>query len=375
VSDRTDDGSGGLVQKGRHLLAVLRATPPVRTWQHYTDRRGNLLAGGVAYAGIFSVGASLVVGFTVLGALVGRDSQLNQSVIAAVDQQLPGLLDVGPDGGIVAPDELFATDFASWAGITALVVALYSGLRWLDGVRSGVRSIFDRPKDDTLLVLKKIKDAGILATLGLAIVLSAVLGVVVSSSAGWLLGLVGLQESAAGQVVLRVLAVLVVLLVDWAIFLVLFRLLARIDLPWHDLLSGALVGAIGVGLLKLFGGLLLGRAGGSNPLLAGSAVLVGLLLWMNLLSRVALLAAAWTATGHEPRPASAVAPGAVLALASSEGRAIRVRQQAEPTYGTRAADRTTLAAGAVLGALALTGASAVRDAARSVRDLLRSSPD
>ncbi|GAB2686195.1 YihY/virulence factor BrkB family protein [Thalassiella azotivora] len=356
----------------RALLGRVTASRPVRTWQHYGQRRGNLLAGGIAFTALFSVGASLVVGFTVLGTVLGRDSELRDRVLAAVDEQLPGLLDLPPDGGLVAPEDLFAADVLSWTGVVAFVLALVSGVRWVGAIRQGIRSVFVLPTEDAFVVRQMARDAAVLATLGLAVLASAVLGLVVSTAAEWLLGLVGVEDSPVGAFLLRALGVLVVLAVDTGILLVLFRWLAGVRVPIDALRSGALVGAVGIGVLKLFGGLLLGATGGSNPLLAGSAVLAGLLLWMNIMSRVVLLAAAWAATHRrpepEPLPASAVGePAAPRATAAGP------RAPLTPSFGQRSADRTTLAAGAVLGAIALTGARAVAGAARTVRDGLRSS--
>ncbi|MFP5347748.1 MAG: YihY/virulence factor BrkB family protein [Actinomycetes bacterium] len=373
---------GSVVQKARDAWSAVMGTRPGRAWQHYLDHRANLLAGGIAYMGLFSIGASLVVGFTLLNAVMGNHHRFRDQVVAAVNQQLPGLLDVGSSGGLVPPQDFFGTGFTSWAGISALLVALYTGLGWLDAVRGGVRTVFGCPKDTTFILLKKLKDVVVLATIGLAIVLSAVLGVGVNAAADWLLGFVGLAGSVLGNAVLRVLAVLVVLLVDMAVFMVLFRLLSGLRLPWRRLRAGAFVGAVGAGLLQLFGGVLLHRAGGSNPLLAGSAVLVGLLLWMNLLSRVTLFAAAWTATSDEAvqeqeaasRPAASAAAAAVGGPQRLRVPVVR-RVPLAPTYGQRDADRVTLAAGAVLGALALASFRVLGGAARSARDLVRAPLD
>jgi membrane protein len=57
-----------------------------------------------------------------------------------------------------------------------------------------------------------------------------------------------------------------------------------------------LLGALGIGALKVVGGALLGGAG-TNPLLASFAVIVGLLIWFNLLCQVMLLAASWIYVG------------------------------------------------------------------------------
>lgn len=353
-------------------LARLKSSHGWRAWEHYGRHRGNVLAGGVAYFALFSVFSALLVGITVLGLVAGRDSSLQEDVLGEVDAQLPGLLDIGADGGPVDPADLFADDVLSIAGAVAFVIALLSGLGWLDAMREGIRALFGLDTDQRNVVVKKLKDVAVLATLGLAVLGSAVLSVTVNAAAGGLLGAVGLDGGVVGRVLLRALGVGVVLVVDTAIFMILFRLLSGLTLPWRDLRSGAAFGAVGLGLLKLFGGLLLGGAGGSNPLLAAGAVVVGLLVWMNLVSRLTLVAAAWVATlaadtAVEPSPTGRVPPQREFALGPRDAMA--------PTFGRRAADRTTLAAGAVLGVGAVAAVRLAAGAARTVRDVARRALD
>lgn len=355
------------------LVARLKATRGWRAWEHYGRHRGNVLAGGVAYFGLFSVFSALAVGVTVLGLVAGRDSSLQQSVLSEVDAQLPGVLDIGADGGAVDPADLFQDDVLSVAGVIAFVLALLTGLGWLDATREGIRAVFGLDTDQRNVVVKKAKDVGVLATLGLAILASAGVSVVVNATAGGLLESIGLEGGPVGRVLLRALGVAVVLVVDTAIFMILFRLLSGLEVPWRDLRSGALFGAVGLGLLKLFGGLLLGGASGSNPLLAAGAVVVGLLVWMNLVSRVTLVAAAWAAT-HAASEGSVVLP---LPGGGATQREVPLgpRDVMAPTFGRRAQDRTTLAAGAVLGVGALVGLRATAGALRTVRDVVRRSLD
>jgi uncharacterized BrkB/YihY/UPF0761 family membrane protein len=45
---------------------------------------------------------------------------------------------------------------------------------------------------------------------------------------------------------------------------------------------------------------------GSNPLLAGFALIVGLLIWFNLVARIYLLAVAWIAIGMDDAGIAAI---------------------------------------------------------------------
>ncbi len=76
----------------------------------------------------------------------------------------------------------------------------------------------------------------------------------------------------------------------------LYRVLAGVRIPPRHLFPAALLGAAALGVLKILGTALLGAAG-ANPLLASFAVIIGLLIWFNLVCQVILIAAAWFIVG------------------------------------------------------------------------------
>jgi membrane protein len=92
-----------------------------------------------------------------------------------------------------------------------------------------------------------------------------------------------------------VLGLALALLVDVAVFVWLLRVVPSISHPLRLLLPGALFGAAGFEVLKLIGGYYLSLISDSVTASAfGGAV--GLLVWINLVSRFAFFTAAWTAT-------------------------------------------------------------------------------
>jgi membrane protein len=327
------------------LLARVKATHAYRSWQRYGDVRGNVLAGGVAYLGFFSILPALVLGFTVFGVVLRGQPDLFDRVVSYVSDTLPGILrDAAHPDGILDATRPPTPNALSIAGAISLVTLVLSGVGWVDALRQGVRAVFEQPKQTANPVLRKVRDVGVLATLGLALLASSVVSFAVSAAASWVLRVVGVDEdSTPGRLLLRVLGLLVVLAADFALMVIVLRLMSGLPLSRQDVGQGAFVGAVGLGVLKLASGLLLARAT-DNPLLAGFTVIIGLLVLMNLISRVMLLAAAWAATtaherglitfGAAPRPLE---------------RAAGPRDDVLPSFGPRAADQTALVAGAVLG--------------------------
>ncbi len=358
-----------VVERGKETAGKVTASKPVRTWQHYVQSRGNVLAAGIAYFAVFSLFPALVLGFTIFGLVLGGNESLQQQVVASVDDVLPGV--IGPDG-LVQVDDLQRSNVLSVTGTLGLLLLLYTGLGWLDAMRQGVRAMFSQPFLDDNIVLKKLRDAFVLATLGIAILVSVVASLVVNASAGFVLGLFGLESSTVGAVLLTVLGLAVVLVVDTAIFLLLFRVLSGLALPWRDLIGGALLGAVGLGLLKLLGGQLLGAAGQGNAVIAAAGVVGGLLVWLNLVGRITLIAASWAATDATDAGSMSVPEGPPrLDYPVPAGP----RDVSAVSFGQRSADRTTLAAGATLGLIVGAGVRVAIGAVRAVGDVVRLSDD
>ena len=363
------------LQRGRREVRRLAGSVPVRAWQRYSTGRGSVLAGGMAYFAFFSLLPALAVGFTVFGLVLGGDRDLQARLVTYVNGSLgTTVISTASARGLVSVDDLIQNSVLGLTGIIGGVTLLLAGLGWLDGIREGIRAMFGRPRYAGNVVITKLRDLAVLAVLGGLVMMSVVVAFLVNTLTARVLNWVGLSGSTAGTVLVKVIGALVVLVLDTAVILVLIRLLGAIRAPMADLAAGAWVGAVGLGLLKIFGGVLLGRTGGGNRLLAVFGVAVGLLIWMNLVSRVVLLAASWSATvagdrGHlvaedaepEPEPAPAPAP------AREPARPAALHEPVAPSYGQRAGDRTVVAAGVVLGA---TGAVATRVAAGGVRSLI-----
>lgn len=373
------------------LLERARRTVAWRAWQRYGDARGNVLAGGMAYAAFFSIFPALAVGFIVFGLIVGDDSSVQSQVIDAVNDGVGTtvITPIGGSGGIVSMDTLTGSSELTIAGIIGLIGFLFTGLGWLDAMRQGVRAMFGRPKFSANLLLAKARDLGVLVTLGLVMLLSAVSGILVSASTGVLLGWIGIdEESTIGRIVLGCVGTLLILAVDVLVFMVLFRVLSGVRLPNQDLWDAALFGGIGLGILKLLSGVLLNGAS-NNAFLATAGVALILLVWLNLVCRVTLVAAAWGATvaidrGHlvdeltQPRSTQLVAPPTRRQepTRSAPARPAPVKPVPfTPVVSPRSADRVSVAAGAVLGAAALVTARTAVGALRSVGSVLRRDDD
>ncbi|WP_426562717.1 YihY/virulence factor BrkB family protein [Angustibacter sp. McL0619] len=351
----------------KELLARLQASHPYRSWTRYGNARGNLLAGGVTFVGFFSVIPVLILAFSVFGFVLRDHPQLFDRVVAYISDTLPGIVkDAEHPEGLLDATNPPTPDLLTIAGLVSVVTLVFAGLGWVNAIREGTRAMFDQPRQTGNIAFRKMRDLGLLALLGVPVLASGVLSLVVTGATSWAMDRVGVDSgSTSAQVLVRVLGVLVVLVADFILMVIILRLMSGLTLSRRDVGQGALIGAVGMGVLKLGSGLLLASAS-RKPVLASFAVIIGLLLLINLISRVVLLSAAWAATGLQDR--GRLGTGTPV---EPLPRRAGPREAMLPSFGQRSADRTSLAAGAVLGVSALVVARSVRHGLRAAVGAVR----
>lgn len=322
------------------VSAWWRATRPARALARFGSAGGGLLTGGIAYATLFSIFAALTLGWTVFAAVLGRHQALRAQVVATIDASLPGLVDSGDgSGGLITLDQLRLSTGVSVAGVVAVVTLAVSAVSAVSALRTAVRAMLGA-QDKPNLVVGKLHELAGLVGIALAVFVSAVLTLSLSTITDRLAGWVG-HPDVAGPAV-RVLGVLVALVVDGATFVLVVRVLAGQRPASRDLLSGAAIAAVGLGVLRLLGASVVSGSLRNNSALAPFAVLVVLLAWVNLVARIVLTAAAWTADPPlvaEP-PRAAEADGSAADGSAAAGPAGR-----EPTTARPAAPGPTGLAG------------------------------
>jgi membrane protein len=281
------------------IIARVMALRPVRVFFHYASNGGPLMASGLAFQGMFAVFAGLWVGFSVIGLIIANDPGLRSQLIATIANAVPGLIESSTSDGVVDPDDLLSAGVLNWTGAIALVGLLGTAIGFLASARDAIRRIFTIAPPTTNFFLLKLKDLGLAVGFGAALIVSTVLSAASTSLLGLVLDLIGVgSESVIGTVLGTVLGLLVVFLLDAAVLAALYRVLAGIPIPFRNLAAGAVLGAFGLGVLKLLGNLLLGGAK-NNPLLASFAIIAGLLIFFNLVCQVILIFAAWISVGMD----------------------------------------------------------------------------
>lgn len=352
------------MERVKELWARLQRTRLWRAWKRYGDARGNLLAGGVTYFAFFSIFPAVALAFTVFGVLLRDNPQWLDQIRDYLNGTLPGFIKEGDNDGLI-PLETPSGSTLTVTGLVGLAGLLLAGLGWLGALRDGIRAIFGAEGAPGNFVTAKLRDLGVLVILGIAIIVSAAVTGIAGATTSWIAEQIGLGGQAW---LLTLIAFVVGAVLDGVVVIVMLRLLSGVDVPWRGLVGGAVVGGIGLTLLKVLGTTLIAGTT-SNPLFASIAVVVGLLAWLNLMSRVVLLAAAWSANSLEPdgvedltegqrakllegpepeQPVPSVQPQANQAATRHTDRVVAPSAK-------RADDRINLALGAALGASAAAG--------------------
>lgn len=303
AGDRTDvplpghrpSGIGAVVARVKLVLDWWNRTRAGRANARFGAAGGGVLTGGIAYSAMFSLFAGLTIGYTAFMAVLGGNSELRTSVLDAVSSNLPGLLKANSkdDSGLIDPNSLVLNTSLSVTGAVAVVVLLVSATSAMSSLRTAVRAMFDEHTGGGNILTTKARDLAGFVGMAVAILLSAVLSIATTTAADWLLGLVGLSDDTGA--VVRVLGIAVAFAVDGATFLMVIWVLAGLRPAWPDLRSGAVIAAVGLGVVRVLGTSVVAGSAGHNALLASFTVIVTLLVWINLIARIVLLAAAWTA--------------------------------------------------------------------------------
>lgn len=306
----------------------------VRVFINYGEKRGPILASGLAFQGLFAGFAALWVSFSIASIVLAGDVVLRQSLVDVLADAVPGLIQ-GTDGvGAIDPEVLLTTTSFTFAAAVALVGLLFTALGWLDSARSSVRTIFTLPNPKTNFVLLKVIDLGVGLAFGVALLVFVSLSIGATQASGWLLDLVDLRDSDFAIVIGRIVTALLMFGLGSVILVALYRFLAGIPIPFSRLRAGVLIGAGGLTALQFGGTAVIGGAS-NNPLIAPFAIIAGLLIILNLGCQVILLGASWIAVDVADRGILLDPEARKRALAEAREKAEKEQERRNPT-GLRA---------------------------------------
>jgi inner membrane protein YhjD len=267
----------------------------------YQDRQGGSFAGAATFFAFLSFFPLVALAFAVAGYAV----VISPDTVA--DWLRKAIYSVAPALAGQLPIDRIAQARVS-AGIFGLIGLLIAGLGGVDAYRDGLHVIWGSGKVTGNVIVRKAWDIVVLVAVGLGLIASVAASALAVSATRGVLASAGLGGSTAAQAATRVLAIVIAVIFNTSIFALVFSRLSGAKVPRHRLLPGALLAAVGFEALKLVGVYLVARTT-RNPVYASFAVMAGLLVWINLVTRVTFFAAAWTATPREDQAPGVLAAG------------------------------------------------------------------
>ena len=320
----------GLKQRITAVTTWVQKQRPVRVFINYTDKRGPILASGLAFQGLFAAFAALWVSFSIAGIVLSGNFDLRETVIDGLARAVPGLIEIDGVDGAIDPHVLLKTGGFTLAAAVAAVGLLFTALGWLDAARSSVRTIFNLPNPKTNFLLLKVIDLAFGLGFGVALLVFAGAAVASTAASDWLLGLVDLRDSVFATILGRAVTAVLMFVLASIILGALYRFLSGIPIPWSRLRNGVLIGAAGLTALQLVGTAAIGGAT-NNPLIAPFAVIAGLLIIFNFACQVILLGASWIAVDVADRGILLDPEAKARAIAEAAEEAVKEEERRNPT--------------------------------------------
>ena len=260
----------------------------IRAFGRYQADAGDRQAAAVTFFGFLSFFPILALATSILSYALGDDAI--GTVVNQVNSYAPGLADQ------LELEEILGNNRkAGLAGLIGLLGLLYSGLGWVDALREAIRAMWHHNVKAGNFLVKKAKDVLILLGLGVTILLSVGVSAATGAFTDLALEAVNLEKTLAATAVAKAVGISLGLLTSTGLFLFLFWRLPKVQSPFRRVIKGALLAAVLFELLKRVGAIYIERTT-ENPLYGSFAVIVGLLVWINIVSRMLLVCAAWTVT-------------------------------------------------------------------------------
>jgi membrane protein len=336
----------GRVKSGaaRRWQAMKQARPGVahivRAYQHYKDNHGDHLAAAITYFSFLALFPLVLLGVSVAAFVLASQPHLQKELFDHISTSLPG--NFGQTVGTVIQG---AIDKRAGVGVIGLAGVALTGLGWIANLRTAIDTVWGIPARKRSFLASKAADALVLGGLGVGVVISVGLTAGGTAASSQVLRGLGLQDVTGAGTATWCLGILLGIAGSMVIYGWLMIGLPDIRVPRRIAWRATLLAAVGFEVLKLVGTFYIARVTRS-PAAAVIGPVVGVLVWIDLVSRYLLYCVAWAAVGQPgpalPSPAAELDP-AVQGPASPRAAGATAVSPAAVAAGL-------LSAGAALGA-------------------------
>jgi membrane protein len=266
------------------------------TFKDFSADKCPTYAAALSYATVFALPPLLMLVFAIVGMFVdpadfrGRVVTEIQKLVGAQGAQMIGQIIQGahaPGKGVMAILGIIMLV----VGATGAFVALQDALNTAWGVKPD-------PKQGGVkaFIKKRIFSFGMIFVIGFMLLISFVMAAVIAAAGDMLRGSMG----GAGELIAQAVQIVFGLLVTWALFAAIFKVLPDAKISWRDVRVGALVTAILFTLGRVGIVFYIAHSKTASTFGAASALAV-LLIWIYYAALILLMGAEFTqiwATQH-----------------------------------------------------------------------------
>ncbi|WP_435278301.1 inner membrane protein YhjD [Rhodococcus yananensis] len=275
----------------------------MRAATRYQENKGDYYAAGLTYFTVLAIVPIIMVVFSIAGFVLAGRPELLEELQQAITDNIPGQL-----GSTV--QDLIDSAIASRGavGVIGLLTASYAGLGWMANLRDALTSMWDHPRDKGNFVMVKLRDAGALVSLGLAMVVSLGLSALSSGPVVHrVVELLNMDNLVGMGVFLRIVAVVAALTATSVVFTWVIARLPREPVPFRSAIRAGIIAGIGFEILKQVGSIYLERVLGGPAGVAFGPIL-GILVFGNITARLILFCTAYAASSRESMALAHVPP-------------------------------------------------------------------
>ena len=238
---------------------------PVATLKRFDDDGASGLAAAVAYYAFFSLFPLLLLFVTVLGFVLADHPAAQASVRNSVLEHFP-----------VIGDALHGHTLRGHAGtlILALAISLYAGMGVTGSAGQALDRVWAVPHHARPnFIMSRVRGLILLAALGVIFILATGASGIVGS---------GLISTGLGASELAPVGIILSVALNFALFMIAFRVLCSARPPWRKLVPGALLSAVIWEVLQLIGGAYINHIHHSDNAYGDLALVLGVLAWLHL---------------------------------------------------------------------------------------------
>jgi membrane protein len=277
--------------------ALTRARPAiahlVAAYRHYKDNHGNDLAAAITYFSFLALFPLVLLGVSVTAFVLASRPELQSELIDQISSNLPGAF-----GQTVEQVIQGAIDKRAGVGALGLAGVAVAGLGWIANLRTAIDTVWGIVAKKRSFLAAKVADALVLAGLGVGVAVSVGLTAGGTAASDLVLRGLGLHGVTGAGTLTWCLGILLGIAGSMIIYGWLMIRLPDVRVPRRLALRATLLAAVGFEVLKLVGTFYIDRIT-ESPAAAVIGPVVGVLVWIYLVSRYLLFCVAWAATAAE----------------------------------------------------------------------------